>query len=110
MQLMASDSAPVPAAPEGRGSLIRRGPKYYENREKDLTMSWRAWLWERYARYWYLLGCLLLDLVVAGTVLQVFIASAIEAWQVGLAIVLVLALAYPEYLGYERLWPPSPLE
>ena len=110
MHPMASDSAPMPLEPRGRSSLVRPGRKYYENRAKDLTMSWRTWLWERYARYWYLLGCLLLDLVVAGTVLQVFSGSPIEAWQYALALVLVVALAYPEYLGYERLWPPRPPE
>ncbi len=107
---MASDSPSTRPDSEGRFSLVRPSRRYYENREKDLTMSWRTWLRDRYARYWYLLGCLLLDLVVAGTVLQVFTASAIASWQYGLAIVLVIALAVPEVLVYRRLWPSPPLE
>ncbi len=87
-----------------------RRQRYVENRQKDLNLSWKRWLRDRYARYWFLLGCLLLDLVVAGTVLQVFTGSPIDWWQYALAIALVIALAYPEYLGYQRLWPPAPLE
>ena len=81
-----------------------------ENREKDLTLSWRQWLRDRYARYWYILGCLVLDLLVAGVVLQFGTGTPPEPWQDALAIALVIVLAYPEYRGYVRLWPPLPSE
>ncbi len=87
-----------------------RRARRLENREKDLTLTWRQWVRQRYARYWYLLGCLLLNMVIVGTILQVFSASPIVAWQYALAIVVVIALLYPEYLGYHRLWPPLPME
>jgi len=89
------------------GSLRQR---YLESREKDLTLSWRQWFRERYARYWYLLGAFLLDLLVAGTVLQFDTGQTPATWQYALAIVLVIALAYPEYRGYRHFWPPAPLE
>ena len=84
--------------------------RYLENREKDLTLPWRHWLRERYARYWYGLACFALDLIAAGTVLQVGTGSPPDAWQYALAIVLVLVLSYVEYRGYQRLWPLPPLE
>jgi hypothetical protein len=87
-----------------------RRQRYLENREKDLSLSWRGWLRERYARYWYLLGAFLLDLFAGGSVLQFGTGLPPEAWQYALAIVLVIVLAYPEYLGYRRFWPPDPME
>ncbi len=84
--------------------------RYVESRAKDLTLPWRQWLRERYLRYWYLLGVFLLDLLVAGTVLQFGTGLPPEAWQYGLAIVLVIFLAYPEYLGYRRWWPAPRME
>ncbi len=91
-------------------SWFRPGGKYYENREKDLSLSWRKWLRDRYARYWYILGVFLLDLLVGGTVLQFGTGLPPATWQYGLAVVLVVVLVYPEYYGYHRLWPPPPLE
>jgi hypothetical protein len=87
-----------------------RRQRRLENRERDLTLSWRQWFRQRYARYWYLLGAFLLDLLAAGSVLQFGTGLPPEAWQYALAIALVIVLAYPELLGYRRLWPPDPLE
>ena len=107
---MASSSGPLRrdrVADSGYRSFRERS---LENREKDLTLPWRHWLRERYARYWYLLGVFLLDLLVAGTILQFDTGAAPETWQYALAIVVVIVLAYPECLGYRRLWPPHPME
>ncbi len=82
--------------------------RYLENRDKDAGAPWREWLWERYARYWYGVGCLFLDVIVAGTVLQV--GAAPDWWQYLLAVALVIGLGFVEFKGYGRLWPRPPLE
>ncbi len=93
-----------------RPSLVGPSRRYYENREKDVALPWRRWLRERYARYWYILGAFLLDLIVAGTILQFDTGVPPAGWQYALAAVVVVVLLYPEYLGYRRLWPPAALE
>ncbi len=87
-----------------------RSQRILESRQKDLTLPRRAWLWERYARYSYLLGVLLFDLVAAGIVLQFGTGLPPETWQYALAAVIVIVLLYPEYLGYRRLWLLEPSE
>lgn len=105
---MVSDPREMRPEPSERVSLARPSRRYYENREKDMSLSWRTWLRDRYARYWYLLGVFLLDLLVAGTALEFGTGLPPATWQYVLALVLVIALAYPEYYGYRRLWPPPP--
>ena len=107
---MASDLGSTRPDRAEDSSIFRPGHRYYENREKDRSLSWRSWLRDRYARYWYLLGVFLLDLFVAGTVLEFGTGLPPATWQYVLALVLVIVLVYPEYYGYHRLWPPPPLE
>ena len=76
------------------------------NREFDRTAPWRVWLRERYARYWYAVGCLFVDMIIAATVLQGGVVPA-EAWQYAVALALVASLTILELLGYRKLWPPE---
>lgn len=80
-----------------------------ENRYTDATVPWRQWFRERYARYWYGVGCLFLDLVIAGTVLTLG-SPPTQAWQYGGAMAAVVVLAYLEFRGYLWLWPPTPTD
>ncbi len=79
--------------------------RYDENREIDMHASWREWLRERYAKYWYGIGCLALDGMVAGTILG--LADPSQGWPVAGAIAAVLGLVYLEFRGYLRFWPPK---
>lgn len=88
--------------------LSRMKERYFENRELDAGAPWKEWLWHRYARYWYGIGCLFLDVVVLGTVLQS--GPAPDWWQYLLAVALVIGLGFVEFKGYGRLWPRPPLE
>lgn len=62
------------------------------------------WLRDRYAKYWYGVGCVVLDVVLIGYILH-FDASPTQPWQYALAVVALIALAYVEVKGFERLWP-----
>jgi hypothetical protein len=87
----------------------RAKTRYLQNREVDAGAPWREWLWERYARYWYGVGCLFLDVIVAGTVLQGGVTPT-QWWQYGAAVLLVIGLAFLEFKGYRRLWKSEPIE
>ena len=80
--------------------------RYAENRLYDAEASWRAWLWHRYAKYWYAIGSLLLDGMVAGVILQT--TDVTQLWPYALAAALVVGLAYLEFRGFKRLWPRRP--
>ncbi len=92
------------------GRWFHPSRNYYENREKDVTLSWRRWLRDRYARYWYLLGSLAVDLIVPGTILQFDTGAPPEAWEIALATVVAIVLVYLEYRGYRKFWPTAALE
>lgn len=79
--------------------------RYDENRDLDMHGSWREWLRDRYAKYWYGLGCIALDSMVAGTIINV--ADPTQAWSYAAAVAAVLGLAYLEFRGYLRFWPPK---
>ncbi len=78
--------------------------RYHANREIDAQAPWREWLWRRYARFWYGIGCLFVDVVVAGTLVQTGTTSG-EVWPYAAAVAAVVALTYLEFKGYGRLWP-----
>ena len=86
--------------------MSRIKERYLRNREKDANAPWRQWLRERYARYWYGIGCLFLDIVIAGTILQGG-PSPTQAWQYALAAVLVVGVTVLEVKGYMWIWPPE---
>ena len=79
------------------------------NRQRDAAAPWREWLWERYARYWYGVGCLFLDVVVAGTVVQSGDGPT-PTWQYAAAVALVIGLLFVEFKGYGWLWPRETLD
>ncbi len=80
--------------------------KYVANRDKDASAPWRQWLRERYAKHWYLLGCLVLDIAAAATILQNGVPPT-QWWQYVLAVLALVALSYVEYKGLQRFWPPE---
>ncbi len=95
-----SDTEEEPRAPD---SFRER---YRANRAFDAEASWRAWLWHRYAKYWYGIGCLILDGMVAGVVLQS--TDVNQVWPYAVAIALVVGLVYLEFRGLKRFWPRRP--
>lgn len=79
--------------------------RYEENRDLDLHGSWREWLRDRYARYWYGFGCLALDGLVVGTVLSV--TDPTQGWPIAAAVAAALGLLYLEVRAYLHFWPPK---
>ena len=79
--------------------------RYRENRDFDANASWREWLRERYAKYWYGIGSFVLDGMVVGVILASTDSS--QVWPVVLAAALVVGLLYLELLGLRRFWPPK---
>ena len=102
-------SEPLRPSPLRDTTSSRLRERYLENREKDASAPWTEWLRERYARYWYGIGCLFLVVVIAGVVLQAG-PSPTQAWQYFTAVALIGALTYLEFRGYRWLWPPEPDE
>ncbi len=74
-------------------------------RDFDATASWREWARERYAKQWYGIGCVLLDAMVVGTILQSTDPS--QVWPILLSAAIVVGLAYLELKGLRRFWPPK---
>jgi hypothetical protein len=62
--------------------------------------GWRYWLTHEYAKYWYLLGSLFLDLFL-------FLEAYTQYW-VGVAgvviVIVVIGLVLLEFWGYGYLW------
>lgn len=65
------------------------------------------WARERYAKQWYGVGCIILDVMVAGTILQS--ADPSQIWPYPLSAAVVLGLGYLELKGLRRFWPPKSL-
>ena len=91
------------------GGPVRRAfdpaeESHRERRHRDATMGWREWLGDRYAKYWFAVGVLFLDIVVSGLVLQGD-SPPVPPWRYGVALAFVLGSAYPAVLLYRRLWP-----
>lgn len=107
---MASDTSPTRRQNSSGVTYRTAQERRIENQRKDMALPWRRWLRERYARYWYGLGAFLLDLVVAGTIIQLGSGNAPAAAQIAAAIVLLVVLSYLELLGFRRLWPPPPAD
>lgn len=88
-----------------RESVFRTAQeRYAANRDKDASASWKTWLRERYARQWYFIGCLVLDVAVVATLLQNGMPPP-EWWQYVLAVLAVAGLTYAEFKGLRRWWP-----
>ncbi|HYM39259.1 MAG TPA: hypothetical protein VEY12_03815 [Thermoplasmata archaeon] len=98
---MRSDSSPDRQRYEVRPLKQRRE----ENRAFDSEASWREWLRQRYAKYWYGMGSLLLDGMVVGTILQY--TDTAQAWPYVLSAIVAVGLVYLEFLGLRHFWPPK---
>jgi hypothetical protein len=115
------DQSPHPAA-TGRNSNVasRDQPqfqsvfasthdRYLRNREIDAKATWWEWLRQRYAKYWYGIGCLAFDILLLGTILGSG-EYAVQAWQYALALVFGVALVFVEVKGFLWFWPPGSTE
>ncbi len=98
---------PQPESPPRDQTLARAKERYLRNRQRDANAPWREWLRDRYARYWYIIGCLFLALVIAETIIMLG-PPPTQLWQYGAASLAVVVLAFFAIKGYLRLWPPKP--
>jgi hypothetical protein len=81
--------------------------RYGENREFDAKAPWREWVRERYAKQWYGIACVVLDVMLVGTILQSTDPS--QVWPYLLSAAVVVGLSYLELKVLRRFWPPKPI-
>lgn len=62
--------------------------------------SWHAWFRKTYARYWYIVGCIFVDLLVSLEVARI----SPKEYSVGFSVFLFLVLALIEMFLYARVW------
>ena len=68
-------------------------------------MSWREWFIEDYARYWYVIGAIALDVFVGFGLAQAYHVED-AAGMIGIVSILIVLLV-GEYLLFTRLWPEA---
>lgn len=66
-------------------------------------MSWWDWFVYDYARYWYVIGALALDVFLGIGLVDAY--SPADALGILLLIAVLVVLATTEVLGFFRLWP-----
>jgi len=79
--------------------------RYDQNREFDAKAPWREWLRERYAKQWYAIGCVALDVMLVWAILDAVDLS--QVWPYLLCVAIILGLGYLEIKGLQRFWPPK---
>ena len=67
---------------------------------KRLDRGWRDWLLRDYLRYWYVAGCLLLDILV---VLE--IQKDVDPWlTISIPLIVLIGMILVEVLAFKSLW------
>lgn len=68
--------------------------------EKYKDVTWGVWLRKTYLRYWYVVGCVFIDLIVALEVARI----SPESLSITLPIFVLIALVLVEVLLYAYIW------
>lgn len=83
-----------------------RRERYRERVDFDSNASWKDWLRQRYAKTWYLVGCLFLDGMLVTAALSP--ADLSQPWPYLEAAGILAGLGVLEFLGLRHFWPPKP--
>jgi hypothetical protein len=68
--------------------------------EKDKNVSWGVWVRRTYLKYWYVVGCVFVDLLVALEIARV----GAKAWSTSLSVFVLIVLLVVETLLYSFMW------
>jgi hypothetical protein len=68
--------------------------------EKNKDVSWGAWVRRTYLKYWYVVGCVFVDLLIALEVTRI----GPKAWSASLSIFVLIVLLVVEILLYSFIW------
>jgi len=85
-----------------RGSMMDER----ERRRKEAEMDWADWLKRQYARYWYFVLCLFLDVMFIGGFLGL-VPRPTPGYVYALAFILLIPIIGIEYRIYGMIWGKS---